>query len=250
MDSDQSSGADKRNGETMPVLAPMPRYASIPALSIAALLLIPLSGCHKQPKPQSIVPPPTFPQSVLNLPPVQPLPPPGVAAVPPPPPDTVGRVQTRPVKPRSRTHPGDKRNTTVPAATNPASNGNGIGNGNSTTPSPGTSVSSTGNSTVAHTSPPRITSPSRLPDSGGSIAPVLAHSDEAHQRATTAQLVQSTEDNLRALTRSLSEEDKSVVEQIRNFVAQSRTATSENDFVRAHNLALKAHLLSDELVRQ
>jgi hypothetical protein len=77
----------------------------------------------------------------------------------------------------------------------------------------------------------------------------MAHSDELHHRLTTAQLVQSTEDNVRSLTRRLTEDDKSVLEQIKSFLAQSRSATVENDLVRAHNLALKAHLLSDELAR-
>lgn len=78
---------------------------------------------------------------------------------------------------------------------------------------------------------------------------MLDHSDEAHHRLSTAQLLQSTEDNLRALTRNLSEDEHATVAQIRNFMAQSRVAMNENDLVRAHNLALKAHLLSDELVR-
>jgi hypothetical protein len=77
----------------------------------------------------------------------------------------------------------------------------------------------------------------------------MAHTDEAHQRESTAQLLQSTEDNLRNLTRQLSADERGVVDQIRNFMAQSRAATTDGDMVRAHNLALKAHLLSDELAR-
>jgi len=38
--------------------------------------------------------------------------------------------------------------------------------------------------------------------------------------------------------------------QIREFIKQSRTAITENDLARAHTLAVKARLLSDELVKQ
>jgi hypothetical protein len=38
--------------------------------------------------------------------------------------------------------------------------------------------------------------------------------------------------------------------QTKEFIVQSRKATTENDLVRAHNLAVKARLLSDELVKQ
>jgi hypothetical protein len=33
-------------------------------------------------------------------------------------------------------------------------------------------------------------------------------------------------------------------------MTQSRQATKDGDLVRAHNLALKAHLLSDDLAKQ
>jgi hypothetical protein len=85
--------------------------------------------------------------------------------------------------------------------------------------------------------------------SNSGISASMAHTDEAHQRESTAQLLQSTEDNLRNLSRQLSADERGVVDQIRNFISQSRAATADGDMVRAHNLALKAHLLSDELAR-
>ena len=45
-------------------------------------------------------------------------------------------------------------------------------------------------------------------------------------------------------------DQQAIIAQIRNFLAQARQAQTDNDPVRAHNLALKAHLLSDELVRR
>jgi hypothetical protein len=86
-------------------------------------------------------------------------------------------------------------------------------------------------------------------DSNSSISAGLPHTDETHHRETTSELMQQTEDNLRLLTRQLSADEQNQVEQIRNFLDQARSATADNDLVRAHNLALKAHLLSDELVR-
>ena len=90
-----------------------------------------------------------------------------------------------------------------------------------------------------------------VPDQRGeTISAGLAHTDEMHHRQTTAQLMQTTEDNLRSVNRQLNAEEQNLVDQIRNFMAQAHAAITDNDLVRAHNLALKAHLLSDELVRR
>jgi hypothetical protein len=86
-------------------------------------------------------------------------------------------------------------------------------------------------------------------DSDSSISAGLPHTDETHHRETTSELIQQTEDNLRMLTRQLSLDEQNQVEQVRNFLDQARSAIADNDLVRAHNLALKAHLLSDELIR-
>jgi outer membrane biosynthesis protein TonB len=81
------------------------------------------------------------------------------------------------------------------------------------------------------------------------IAASSPHTDELHHRQTTAQLLQSTEDNLR-LASNPNSDQQAIIAQIRTFLSQARQAQAENDPVRAHNLALKAHLLSDELVRR
>lgn len=71
----------------------------------------------------------------------------------------------------------------------------------------------------------------------------------ANYQATTQQLLDGAENNLRNLKRQLSDNEQSMVSQIRDYIAQSKKATSEGDDVRAHNLAFKARLLSDELVK-
>jgi hypothetical protein len=196
-------------------------------LSSFCMLVVLLSvaaGCKKK-TAKVIPPPPTLPEPSAFL---RPLPPMIAALLRPtvlPPQPVVTEIPPEPTK-----KPKPPRRRPKPAPAEP-------------TPAPATGESTQNN-------PPRITIDRPQTNEGSSaIAPVLDHSDEAHHRLSTAQLLQSTEDNLRALTRNLSEDEHATVAQIRNFMAQSRVAMNENDLVRAHNLALKAHLLSDELVR-
>ena len=72
----------------------------------------------------------------------------------------------------------------------------------------------------------------------------------SQQRSTTDQLLGSTEDNLKKVAgRPLNSSEQEMVNQIQAFMEQSRAAVSAGDMERGHNLALKAHLLSDELVK-
>ncbi|MBZ5521274.1 MAG: hypothetical protein LAP21_03355 [Acidobacteriia bacterium] len=88
------------------------------------------------------------------------------------------------------------------------------------------------------------------PSAGAPVTPLQSHDDAAHSQASTAQLTQSTEANVNAIQkRQLSADEQSVVTQIQDYVAQSKQATKDGDLVRARNLALKAHLLSDELAK-
>jgi len=41
-----------------------------------------------------------------------------------------------------------------------------------------------------------------------------------------------------------------MIAQVRNFVVQSRQALKDNEPIRARNLAVKANLLSNDLVKQ
>lgn len=75
-------------------------------------------------------------------------------------------------------------------------------------------------------------------------------SDGGNSQASTDQLLQGAEANLNGITRQLSKDEEAMRAQIREFIKQSRTATTENDPARAHTLAVKARLLSDELVKQ
>jgi hypothetical protein len=104
---------------------------------------------------------------------------------------------------------------------------------------------------VAKAEPPRRV----IPDGSAEVTtPVVSaripHDEAVHHQQNTALLLQSTESNLAGLKQPLSDKQRAMVEQIRNFMQQSQDATKTGDLLRAHNLALKAHLLSDELVKQ
>ncbi|MCU1298701.1 MAG: hypothetical protein JWO91_2979, partial [Acidobacteriaceae bacterium] len=51
-----------------------------------------------------------------------------------------------------------------------------------------------------------------------------------------------------ASARQLSPAQQDTMGQIRSYIQQAKAARSAGDLERAHNLALKAHLLSDEFV--
>lgn len=103
---------------------------------------------------------------------------------------------------------------------------------------------------TAKNAPPKIVvKPDAEPTpSGGQISPV--GNDVARGEPSTDQLLQSTENDLNNLKAPLSSEEQTIVTQIRDFINQSRQATKENDGIRAHNLAFKAHLLCDDLIKR
>ena len=69
-----------------------------------------------------------------------------------------------------------------------------------------------------------------------------------HSRENTAQLLATTDANLKAVAgRQLSSTQQSMLDQIHAYVRQSNAASASGDLSRAHTLAYKAHLLSDNL---
>lgn len=111
----------------------------------------------------------------------------------------------------------------------------------------------TGSQDAARSVPPKIVvkpdaaEPASTP---GQISPSVSSAQAGHDQATTEQLLQTTETSLNGIKRELSKDEQAIVTQIRDFMKQSRQAITQNDLVRAHNLATKAHLLSDELVKR
>lgn len=109
-------------------------------------------------------------------------------------------------------------------------------------------VSNQANTTVAVNRPPASPPPEITTDTA--IAADVSRQQLVQQKQTTAQLLDATEKNLKGLNPSLSHDEKAMVNQINSYVAQSRKATSDGDFERAYNLAVKAHLLADALVKK
>jgi hypothetical protein len=81
------------------------------------------------------------------------------------------------------------------------------------------------------------------------ISTRMSQDQATNTRQHTASLLDQTEANLKKLNRALNEQEKAMVQQIRTYVTDSRAAMTAGDLVRAQTLALKAHLLSQELVK-
>jgi hypothetical protein len=148
----------------------------------------------------------------------------------PPPPEPKQEVPApEPQKPKSQPH--HRKKPAQPPASSP-----------DTTPANGNS-----NSTVAAAHP--LPNPAEVaPDTA--IAADVSSEQVSHQKQTTAELLAATEKNLTSVNRKLSHDEQAMVAQIKTYIAQSHKATSDNDFERAYNLATKARLLSDALVKK
>jgi hypothetical protein len=72
----------------------------------------------------------------------------------------------------------------------------------------------------------------------------------SQQRDTTDQLLGSVESDLKKVEgRQLNSSQQEMMTQIQQFIEQSKAAVAVGDMERGHNLAMKAHLLSAELVK-
>ncbi len=148
---------------------------------------------------------------------------------PPPLPPQQEKPAPEPEKPKPAAHRRKK------PAQPPASNSDN-------TPAP-----STGNTTVAASHPPP--SPAEgAPDTA--IAAGSNSQEVSQQKQSTADNLAVAEKNLKSVNRTLSHDEQAMVSQIKTYIDQSRKAISDNDFERASNLATKARLLSDALVKK
>lgn len=83
------------------------------------------------------------------------------------------------------------------------------------------------------------------------LAPMVPNSIASQQAQVTEQLLSTAENNLKeAAVRQLNADQTAVMDQVRNYIQQARAATKAGDFQRGHNLAVKARLLSDDLIAQ
>jgi outer membrane biosynthesis protein TonB len=199
-----------------------------------ALTLFFVAGCKKQkppvPPPQAQAPTVSTPQPEqqteqppVTIPPTEPS-----TSTTTPPEQTTPPEKPSPSKPRhtiGRRHPTNSTSAKKPAA-----------------PAPSTPPAST---------PPATTTAKATPDADvGQIAPPISPSAASQAQQSTTQLLDATEQNLHGLTRTLSNDEQVTVSQIRSYIVQARSALKDQELERAHTLALKAHQLSDVLLRQ
>jgi hypothetical protein len=82
------------------------------------------------------------------------------------------------------------------------------------------------------------------------IAPGLTPEEGARERRDAEQWLTSADGQLKMLSgRTLGAQQEETVGQVRNYMVGARSALKEGDMRRANTLALKAHLLSEDLVK-
>jgi hypothetical protein len=83
------------------------------------------------------------------------------------------------------------------------------------------------------------------------ISPGVNDQQAQQQRSVTNQLLVTTDANLKKVTgKQLTPAQQSMLDQVNSYVRQSKAASDAGDISRAHTLALKAQLLSNELARK
>ena len=82
------------------------------------------------------------------------------------------------------------------------------------------------------------------------LARPMSQKQSSNQLKNTDDLLASTETNLKQISgRTLNPTQQETVTQIHQYMDQARKAINEGDLERGRNLAFKAHLLSDDLVK-
>jgi len=234
--------------DTMEFTVAMKRHSSqLGIWFFAAMMLI--TGCNK--KKQATVPPQAQAPTVSTAPTTQAPQPANQPTVIIPPSNQSGN--TTPAKPRGKPKPKPNHaRKNPPPANAPASSGTTAGKEtNPTLPPPVAAPPTTTASIPLNNAPGKtvIHDGGTSDTTAGAIQPGMDQNEAAQQRHATEQLLQSTDDALKGINRPLNDDERAMVEQIHNYMAQSRAATTDGDLLRANNLAVKAHLLSDALAK-
>ena len=83
------------------------------------------------------------------------------------------------------------------------------------------------------------------------IGPDVSSQRAAQNRDNTSHQLDTMDQNLKAVNAgNLNGDQKAMLTQIRAYIEQSRKAITDGDYERASNLAKKAQLLMDELIKQ
>ena len=87
-------------------------------------------------------------------------------------------------------------------------------------------------------------------DPEAQLSPSVSNEQASRERESTTQLLANSDANLKQLAaRQLSTTQQASVSQIRKYMEQAKAADAEGDVQRAQNLASKALMLSDDLVK-
>ena len=204
---------------------------------VTSLLLLALpftEACTRKKPPLASHPPaPTIAETLpAEIPESAELPPEETAQAPvlPPPPSKKPAKKTAKTATKKSTPPA----STTAAATPPSAPGT------TQTPPPGTQ-------TVASLRAHNGSAPDPAPDM--TVAAAIPSDKANKQREDTARMVDTTESKLKGLTRQLNDEEKGMRTQIETYLQQSRKATTDGDYERAFNLAKKAEVLADALIK-
>jgi hypothetical protein len=165
----------------------------------------------------------------------------------PSPSESSGQKSAQPTTTPKRTRHKKKKATDCVVAS-PASQANAP---SGTSSSGETTAPGAANTKAASTNcpPPKI-----VVHQGGAVEPSIqlagAPGESSQARATATPMLEATETNLKKLEgRQLSDSEKDMVTQIRQYVEQSKTAVAAGDVERARTLAWKAQTLSEDLVK-
>jgi outer membrane biosynthesis protein TonB len=203
------------------------------AVLLVASVLLSGVGCEKK-KPK------LPPQAKAPAEPIStPLPDQITETAPPPPPPATPPPQTTAQEQPQQKPPKRRVPKKKPSSTASAQNAAPVTTQQQPAPSNST--------TIAMSHPPSNPAAEAPPDPA--IAADVSSAQLNRQKQSTAQLIDETEKNISGL-KGLSGNEEEMLAQIRSYVSQSRKATTDGDFERAYNLANKAHLLADALLKK
>jgi hypothetical protein len=109
--------------------------------------------------------------------------------------------------------------------------------------------------TAAHAAPTNCPPPKVIVRQGGTSEPSIqlagkpSTDDQSQQNETTKKLGETGENLKKIEGRQLTSDQQDMLNQIKQFMEQSKSATDARDLDRAYKLAVKAELLSEELVK-
>jgi hypothetical protein len=160
-----------------------------------------------------------------------------------------GSSQTAPAQSPAATQPAQDSATQPKPAPKPHHHKK---SSTSNCPADAPATTSAGNSAASSTPCPP---PKKVVRNGGSDEPPVQFSngtpaDQAQHERSTSQLTSATEENLKKISElQLNPSQQDIVSQIKQYIEQSKSAAADGDLDRAHNLAMKAHLLSEDLLK-